>query len=64
MDTIWNVGFGLDRDMQYSTQGDLYIKNSDESLKAFADYSFIMYLASKNFKWPLEKNDPFKDFSN
>ncbi len=40
-------GFGLDRDMQFSSKGDLYIKNSDESLQKFADYSLIMYLASK-----------------
>ena len=53
MDTIWNVGFGLDRDMQYSSRGDLYIKNSDESLKAFADYTFIMYLASKQTTLPV-----------
>jgi hypothetical protein len=47
MDTIWKCGFGIDKNIQFSNQGDLYIKNSDESLEDFANYSFMMYLASK-----------------
>nr|QUF59376.1 cytochrome p450 CYP3045A1 [Brachionus angularis] len=46
MDTIWNCAFGIDRNMQYSSLGDLYIKCSDESLEDFANYSTMMYLAT------------------
>lgn len=39
-------GFGIDRDMQFSSMGDLYIYSSDESLKNFANYSYLAYLSS------------------
>ena len=35
--------------MQNSNLGDLYIKTSDESLEHFANYTPLMYLASKHF---------------
>ena len=39
-------GFGIDRDIQFSTMGDLYIKSSDDSLKNFVNYTFMAYLSS------------------
>ena len=32
--------------MQFSEMGDMFIKNSDESLQQFVDYGTLMYLAS------------------
>ena len=37
--------------MQNNQMGELYIKNSDESLKKFADFSFLMYIASKSISF-------------
>lgn len=50
---VLKLGFGINKDIQNSSLGDLYIKNSDESLQLLADFTLKMYLAGIESLWLL-----------
>ncbi len=57
LDTIWNCGFGMDRNMQTTNNGDIYIEKSFTNAKMLASFSFLMYISSiqKAFYYLLTK---------
>ncbi len=47
MDTIWNVAFGVDKDVQNDMKNEYFYK-AEEAFSSSADFGPLMFLASKN----------------